>query len=73
MSGEVTGIAAIRLDRGRCVGAGQCVLAAPEVFDQDEDGFGILRAAQVPGGTHRAVAEAELLCPVRAITTASVG
>lgn len=29
----------ITADRERCVGAGQCVLAAPAVFDQDDDGL----------------------------------
>jgi ferredoxin len=29
----------IHVDVGTCVGAGQCVLAAPDVFDQDDDGI----------------------------------
>lgn len=28
----------ILYDRERCVGSGACVFAAPEVFDQDDDG-----------------------------------
>ncbi|WP_261555736.1 MULTISPECIES: ferredoxin [Frankia] len=26
-------------DRDRCIGAGNCVMTAPEVFDQDDDGL----------------------------------
>ncbi|MGW5121613.1 ferredoxin, partial [Streptomyces noursei] len=29
----------ITVDTGRCVGAGQCVLTAPDLFDQDDDGL----------------------------------
>ncbi len=28
----------VTVDRDRCIGAGQCVLSAQEVFDQDETG-----------------------------------
>ena len=27
----------VQADRDRCIGAGQCVLSAPELFDQGED------------------------------------
>jgi ferredoxin len=29
----------IHVDVETCVGAGQCVLSAPDVFDQDDDGI----------------------------------
>lgn len=29
----------IHVDADTCVGAGQCVLSAPDVFDQDDDGI----------------------------------
>ena len=29
----------IRADRDKCIGSGACVLAAPRVFDQDDDGI----------------------------------
>ncbi|MGW1071173.1 ferredoxin [Streptomyces sp. NPDC002537] len=54
-------------DNGRCVGAGQCVLTAPEVFDQDEDGLVTVLAA--PGtGQEAKVRLAAGLCPSQAIT-----
>ena len=52
----------------RCVGAGQCNLLAPEVFDQrDEDGVVVL-LQENPSEQHwDAVREAGLACPSRAI------
>ncbi|MFI0484444.1 ferredoxin [Actinomadura sp. 9N215] len=38
----------ISTDRHRCVGAGQCVLSAARLFDQDEDGLVVVRATD-PG------------------------
>ena len=33
----------VLIDQDKCVGSGQCVLAAPTVFDQrDEDGIAVL-------------------------------
>ncbi|ARZ72151.1 ferredoxin [Streptomyces sp. HU2014] len=57
----------ITVDPDRCVGAGQCVLSAPEVFDQDDDGLVTLLMA--PGTEDEAKARlAGGLCPSRAIT-----
>ena len=59
----------IATDRDRCVGAGQCVLAAPDVFDQsDEDGRVLLRPAASPDAP--AVRAAIDLCPSRALSLA---
>jgi ferredoxin len=58
----------ITIDLDRCCGAGHCVLAAPEVFDQrDEDGLVVLLDADPPAGEHRQVREAAALCPASAI------
>ncbi|MGW2749046.1 ferredoxin [Streptomyces sp. NPDC001450] len=58
----------INVDRERCVGAGQCVLAAPGVFDQSrEDGLVELLQAEPSQDLHTAVNEAELICPSGAI------
>jgi ferredoxin len=55
-------------DRTRCVGAGQCVLAAPAVFDQDED-EGLVVVLQEEPGAELAdgVRRAEGNCPAMAI------
>jgi ferredoxin len=56
------------VDREKCVGAGQCVLAAPDVFDQDDhDGLVSVLLRDLPSDQHDAAREAELTCPARAI------
>lgn len=57
----------ITVDRERCVGAGQCVLAAPAVFEQKEDGLVELLRPEPEQDLHEAVTEAELICPSGAI------
>lgn len=54
----------IRTLEGRCVGAGQCVLAAPDLFDQsDEDGT-VVVLRDVVDAEHEAGAQAALgRCP----------
>ena len=57
------------VDRDRCVGAGMCVLTAPEVFDQDtEDGRVVLLDATPTAGRHAATRDAALACPSGAVT-----
>lgn len=53
-----------------CVGAGQCVRAAPAVFDQSDDGLVILRVSDVTDFTGTAaddVRTAAEWCPSGAI------
>ncbi|BAJ26504.1 MULTISPECIES: ferredoxin [Kitasatospora] len=58
----------VHVDPDRCCGAGQCVLAAPDVFDQDErDGTVVLLAARPPADLAREVADAVAACPGGAI------
>ncbi|PAK28028.1 ferredoxin [Streptomyces sp. alain-838] len=58
----------IAVDEDKCCGAGQCVLLAPEVFDQrDDDGIVILLDAQPAPEQHAAVREAADICPAAAI------
>ncbi|WP_128376157.1 ferredoxin [Streptomyces cavernae] len=59
----------IVIDRDKCMGAGQCVLIAPEVFDQDEaDGRALLLVERPGTEQHEAVREAHESCPLGAIT-----
>lgn len=58
----------VRTDEKRCCGAGQCVLAAPRVFEQGEDGIVRLLDMSPPKELHAAVREAVGLCPNRAIS-----
>jgi ferredoxin len=58
----------VTVDRERCIGAGMCVLTAPEVFDQDEeDGRVVLLVTDPPEELQDAVRQAERLCPSGAI------
>ncbi|SEP48629.1 ferredoxin [Amycolatopsis saalfeldensis] len=58
----------ITIDEAKCCGAGQCVLAAPGVFDQrDEDGVLILLDADPPESAHAGVRDAAGRCPAAAI------
>lgn len=59
----------ITVDESRCCGAGQCVLTAPQVFDQrDEDGVVLLLEPQPAPAEQDAAREAAILCPAGAIT-----
>ncbi|WP_043734898.1 ferredoxin [Streptomyces zinciresistens] len=56
------------VDHDRCVGAGQCALAAPAVFTQDDDGYSSLLPGMEDGGGDPMVRDAARACPVGAIT-----
>ncbi|MBV7706913.1 ferredoxin [Nocardia sp. 852002-20019_SCH5090214] len=59
----------ISLDIDKCCGAGQCVFAAPEVFDQrDEDGVVVLLDDNPPQDQLAAVREAAAVCPAAVIS-----
>jgi ferredoxin len=58
----------VSVDTDRCVGAGQCVLSAPDVFDQDDDGL-VTVVNPEPGNSDMPdVREAARICPSRSIT-----
>ena len=58
----------VAVDQDRCIAAGQCVLAAPDVFDQrDEDGVAVLLRDEVAPGDAAPVREAARICPALAI------
>jgi ferredoxin len=61
------------VDRDLCIGAGLCVMTAPEVFDQaDDDGLVVVRVAEgtdPSAGPHAdSVREAARRCPSGALT-----
>ena len=58
----------VRVDEHKCIGAGQCVLRAPRIFDQRDDGIVIRLDAAPPPGLHAAARQAADLCPAEAIT-----
>lgn len=57
------------IDRDLCVGAGQCVISAPDVFDQDEsDGMMILRDGHPPAEITDEIRAAAFRCPSGAVS-----
>ncbi|MFI6502842.1 ferredoxin [Nonomuraea typhae] len=58
----------ITVEQGACVGSGQCVYAAPEVFDQrDSDGIVVLLDDAPDARLHEDVEDAARICPAQAI------
>ncbi|NUP02660.1 MAG: ferredoxin [Hamadaea sp.] len=58
----------VTVDEDKCCGAGQCVLIAPEVFDQrEDDGIVMLLEPEPAEDRHSAVREAAAVCPAGAI------
>jgi ferredoxin len=58
----------VTVNRDTCTGAGQCVLAAADVFDQDDGGLVVVFSAEPPRQLHDQVREAAWLCPSGAIS-----
>jgi ferredoxin len=58
-------------NRDVCVGAGMCVLTAPDVFDQDDEGI-VKVLHEVPAADEEpAVRQAVTLCPSGAVRISS--
>jgi len=58
----------ITADTGRCLGAGQCVLSAPDHFDQSDEGTVLVLDPEVTGDAEQArLRDTVALCPSQAI------
>lgn len=57
----------VELEADKCVASGQCVLAAADVFDQDDDGIAILLDERPADAHLDGVREAVAICPAAAI------
>ncbi|WAX81215.1 ferredoxin [Streptomyces sp. KMM 9044] len=58
----------IAIDHDRCIGAGQCTLIAPEVFDQRDDGLVLLLVERPDDAGLDAAREAVECCPMSALS-----
>ena len=58
----------VSADRELCIQAGNCVMVASEVFDQDDDGIVVVLADEVTGEAAEHAREAVKLCPASALT-----
>ncbi len=54
-------------DRELCIQAGNCVMVAGEIFDQDDDGIVAILREEVSGDDVARAAEAVTLCPASAL------
>lgn len=61
----------IEADRDACISAGNCVMSAGAVFDQDDDGIVVLLADPVPEAEQQHAREAVSLCPASALRIAA--
>jgi ferredoxin len=57
----------VEADREVCISAGNCVMVADAVFDQDEDGIVVVLVDDVPEGEEDHAREAVRLCPSQAL------
>lgn len=57
----------IRIDTDACTGHGRCYTLAPELFDCDERGYGVVVASIVPEGMEGQAATAKDNCPEHAV------
>jgi ferredoxin len=57
----------LHADRDVCISAGNCVMAADALFDQDDDGIVMVLVDEVPEGEEEHAREAVKLCPSQAL------
>jgi ferredoxin len=58
----------VTADPGKCVVAGQCIGAAPTIFDQNDQDGAVVLIKQPDPSDYEAVRVAASLCPALAIT-----
>lgn len=59
----------VNIERERCCGSGQCVVASPDVFDQnDDDGIVVLLQEYPAEVFAESVREAVRVCPTETIS-----
>ncbi|QLH21443.1 ferredoxin [Streptomyces sp. Rer75] len=64
----------VEVDVPKCVASGQCVMIAPDVFDQrDEDGMVVLLDEKPGAELHADVRESAMICPAAAIRVVEEG
>lgn len=58
----------VSIDTSRCQGHGRCYDLAPEVFREDDEGYGeVLNGGVVPAGQEAAAQLGEANCPEHAV------
>ena len=57
----------VELNRGVCSGHGRCYVLAPDVFEADDDGYGVPKFNVVPADLEAQALAAATNCPEDAI------
>lgn len=57
----------LRIDTERCTGHGRCYMLAPDVFDTDDRGYGVVTVADVPPELEAQARKAADNCPEQAV------
>jgi ferredoxin len=57
----------VEANRDVCIQAGNCVMVADMVFDQDDDGVVVVLVDEVPADHEASAREAVKLCPSQAL------
>jgi ferredoxin len=57
----------VKADREVCIQAGNCVMVADSLFDQDDDGIVMVLVDEVPGDEEDRAREAVKMCPSQAL------
>jgi ferredoxin len=60
----------VTADREVCISAGNCVMSAGALFDQDDDGIVVVLVDEVPESEEDHAREAVKLCPSQALRIA---
>ncbi len=61
-------MAVIKADLGLCQGYANCVVAADDAFDIDDEGLVVLLKTDIPESDRARLEEAARTCPVSALT-----
>ncbi len=57
----------IRFDRERCTGHGRCYVLAAELFEEDDDGYCVVKQSEVPAASEPKARLAVNNCPEEAL------
>jgi ferredoxin len=64
----------VQIDSARCQGHGRCYDLAPDLFGEDDEGYGTVRGeGAVPPGLEREARRTVANCPERAISVHKEG
>ncbi|GFG52839.1 ferredoxin [Mycolicibacterium agri] len=58
----------VKADREVCIQAGNCVMVADTLFDQDDDGIVVVLVDDIPEEQQDKAREAVTLCPSQALS-----